>query len=148
MARLSRHEYFIGIAEAAAMRATCDRARVGCVLVLSDHIIATAYNGAPPGLPHCDDIGHDMQEGHCVRTTHSEENAVIQAALHGVSTRGAICYCTTQPCARCTRQLWTAGVRFIIFKDIYRSLEPEDARRIAEFEARGLVIKSLNEVRV
>lgn len=145
MARPTRHEYFMGIADSVSRRATCDRAHVGCILVLSDHIIATGYNGSPPGLPHCDDAGHDMVNGHCVRTIHAEANAIIQAALHGVSTRGAICYCTTHPCVACIGKLYAAGIRYIVYRDVYRSMSSADAERLEEFISRGLNVKHLRE---
>ena len=76
--------YFMKIANAVSERSTCDRAQVGCVLVLEKRILTTGFNGSPTGQPHCDEVGHLMVEGHCVRTIHAETNAIIQAALHGV----------------------------------------------------------------
>lgn len=143
MERPSRHEYFMGIADAVSRRGTCDRARVGCVLVQSDRIITTGYNGAPPKLPHCDDVGHDMVGGHCVRTIHAEENAVIQAALYGVSTMGATCYSTTHPCISCVGILYSAGVQNIIYRDDYATMSDEDCVRLFEFIQRGLVISHI-----
>ncbi|MCB0159778.1 MAG: dCMP deaminase, partial [Caldilineaceae bacterium] len=87
--RPSWDEYFMDIAFTVAQRSTCDRAHVGCVLVRDRRMLCTGYNGAPAGLPHCDEVGHLMIDGHCVRTLHAEQNAIIQAALHGVSTQGA-----------------------------------------------------------
>lgn len=147
MARPSRHDYFMDIADAVSCRATCDRAHVGCVLVLSDRIIATGYNGSPPGLPHCDDVGHDMEDNHCIRTIHAEENAIVQAALHGVSTKSAICYATTRPCVRCTGRLYSAGIRHVIYRDQYSSMSIEDEARLEAFLQRGLVIKHIDELR-
>lgn len=121
------------IAEVVSFRATCDRAHVGCVLVTHDHIIATGYNGSPAGLPHCDDVGHDIEDGHCVRTVHAEENALLQAALHGVSTKGATCYCTVAPCFRCTSRLVSAGISEIIYLGNYRSMSDKDEERIRGF---------------
>ena len=80
--------YFLKIAYAVSERSTCDRAFVGCVLVLEKRILTTGFNGSPAGQDHCDEIGHLMVDGHCVRTIHAETNAIIQAALHGVSTKG------------------------------------------------------------
>lgn len=85
-------DYFINIAKAVAERSTCDRAHVGAVLVREKRILTTGFNGSPAGLEHCDQIGHLLVEGHCVRTIHAETNAIIQAALHGVSTNGSTCY--------------------------------------------------------
>ena len=81
------------IAFTVAQRSTCDRAHVGAVLVRDRRMLTTGYNGAPAGLPHCDDVGHLMVDGHCVRTLHAEQNAIIQAALHGVSTESATAVC-------------------------------------------------------
>lgn len=78
----------MGITTQVAARSTCDRAQVGAVIVKDRRILTTGYNGAPAGLPHCDDIGHLMVDGHCVRTLHAEQNAILQAALHGVSVQG------------------------------------------------------------
>jgi dCMP deaminase len=96
--RPSWDDYFLQIAFTVAQRSTCDRAHVGCALVRDRRILTTGYNGAPAGLPHCDDVGHLLVDGHCVRTLHAEQNALIQAALHGVSTEGATAYVTHQPC--------------------------------------------------
>ena len=94
--RPSWDDYFMAIAKIIATRSTCDRLRAGAVLVKNKRIISTGYNGAPPGLPHCDgEHGHLMEEGHCIRTVHSEENCVLQAAaLGGISTEGS-----TDPCS-------------------------------------------------
>lgn len=140
MSRPSRHEYFMDLADAASRRGTCDRARVGCVLVKDDRIITTGYNGSPPDLPHCDDVGHDMVNGHCIRTIHAEVNAVIQAAFFGASTRGAVCYCTTQSCARCVAFLYSAGVSGLIYRDAYATMSESDEARIKAFTSRGFTI--------
>ena len=102
--------YFMKIAYAVSERSTCDRAFVGCVLVLDKRILTTGFNGSPKGQPHCDEIGHLMVEGHCVRTIHAETNAIIQAALHGVSTPGCTCYVHHFPCINCTQALINAGI--------------------------------------
>jgi dCMP deaminase len=112
--------YFMKIASAVSERSTCDRALVGCVLVLDKRILTTGFNGSPSGQAHCDEIGHLMVDGHCVRTIHAETNAIIQAALHGVSTRGATCYVTHQPCINCTKALINAGIVRIVYGEAYR----------------------------
>ena len=93
--RPSWDEYFMHIAHTVGERATCDRGRTGCVIVRGKHIISTGYVGAPVGCKSCDDIGHEMntviheddtQSRHCIRTTHNEQNAIVQAARFGVST--------------------------------------------------------------
>jgi dCMP deaminase len=123
--RPSWDEYFLQIAFTVAQRSTCDRAHVGCVLVRDRRILTTGYNGAPAGLPHCDDAGHLMVDGHCVRTLHAEQNALIQAALHGVGTEGATAYVTHQPCLTCAKMLINAGVRRVVYAGNY----PDDYSR-------------------
>ena len=103
-----------------AERSTCDRAHVGAVLVRDKRILTTGFNGSPAGLPHCDDVGHLLVDGHCVRTIHAETNAIIQAALHGVSTKGATCYVTHFPCINCTKILINAGITRIVYLNDYR----------------------------
>ncbi len=112
----------MGIAKIVATRSTCDRLRAGAVLVKNNRIISTGYNGAPPGLPHCDDeSGHQMEEGHCIRTVHAEENCVLQAAaLGGVSTVGSTIYTTYSPCYHCFKKLAVGGVKKIVAGVIYR----------------------------
>ncbi len=118
--RKSWQAYFIGIAHAVASRATCDRKHVGCVIVRENRILVTGYNGSIPGAPHCDDVGHDMKDGHCVRTVHAEANAVSQAALAGSSLKHATVYVNTFPCWPCFKLLASAGVGAIYFDDEYR----------------------------
>lgn len=115
-------EYFIAIAVDVATRATCDRLHVGCVLVEPETkaIIATGYNGSVRGQPHCDDEGHLMEDGHCVRTLHAETNAITQAARRGARIEGATAYITAYPCWGCTKQLLNAGVKRIVFGTRYR----------------------------
>lgn len=112
--------YFMKIAYAVSERSTCDRAFVGSVLVLEKRILTTGFNGSPAGHPHCDEIGHLLVDGHCVRTIHAETNAIIQAALHGVSTRGATCYVTHFPCINCTKALINAGIVRLVYNIAYR----------------------------
>jgi dCMP deaminase len=108
------------IAAAVSERSTCDRALVGCVLVLDKRILTSGFNGSPAGQEHCDEAGHLMVDGHCVRTIHAETNAIIQAALHGVSTRGSTCYVTHLPCINCTKALINAGITRIVYGEAYR----------------------------
>jgi dCMP deaminase len=112
--------YFMQIAQVVATRSTCDRAHVGAVLVKDKRILSTGFNGSGIGLPHCDEIGHLMVDGHCVRTVHAEANAIIQAALHGVSTKGATCYVNYFPCLLCTKMLINAGIIRIVYDEEYR----------------------------
>ena len=102
--------YFMDIAGRVATRSTCPRRSVGAVIVLSKRILATGYNGAPAGMDHCTDVGCLMMDGHCVRTLHAEQNAIIQAAQFGVSTRGAGIYVTSSPCLNCAKAIINAGI--------------------------------------
>jgi dCMP deaminase len=113
-------DYFIKIALTVAERSTCDRANVGAVLVRERRILTTGFNGSPSGLAHCETDGHLLVDGHCVRTIHAETNAIIQAALHGVSTRDATCYVTHFPCIICTKTLINAGISRIVYLNDYR----------------------------
>lgn len=115
--------YFMKIAYAVSERSTCDRAFVGCVLVQEKRILTTGFNGSPKSQPHCDEDGHLIVDGHCVRTIHAETNAIIQAALHGVSTKGATCYVTHFPCINCTKALINAGIVRLVFCVNYRTDE-------------------------
>lgn len=117
--RPSWDAYFMDIAFTVAQRSTCDRAHVGAVIVRERRILTTGYNGAPAGLPHCDEVGHLMIDGHCVRTLHAEQNAIIQAALHGISIEGSTIYVTHQPCLTCAKMIINAGVRCVIYAGHY-----------------------------
>ena len=131
--------YFMNIAATVATRSTCDRAAVGAVIVREKRILTTGFNGSPAGLPHCDEAGHLMIDGHCVRTTHAEANAIIQAALHGISTNGAICYVTHFPCLGCTKMLINAGIKAIIYANSYRI----DPNAEAFFASAGIEIRGI-----
>lgn len=137
--------YFMGFAEAASRRATCDRQHVGAVIVVDKQVVATGYNGSVRGLPHCDDVGHDMVSGHCVRTIHAEMNALAQAARHGVKVGGATIYTTASPCWDCFRVLVNAGVQRFVYKQPYRA-EEHRARVEAVARELGLEVTSLEEV--
>ncbi len=115
-------DYFMSLAKIVATRSTCDRLRAGAVLVKNNRIISTGYNGAPPGMSHCDgEDGHKMEEGHCIRTVHGEENCILQVAvLGGISTQGATLYSTYSPCYHCFKKLVVAGVKKIVVAAIYR----------------------------
>ena len=134
--------YFMGFATAASHRGTCDRKHVGAVIVVDKQVVATGYNGSVRGMPHCDEAGHDMEGGHCVRTIHAEMNALAQAASRGARVEGASIYTTASPCWACFRVLVNAGIRRFIYAEGYR--EDEHRRRINEVADRlGLEIKSL-----
>ena len=120
-------EYFLEMARVIASRATCLRRRVGALLVREKRILASGYNGAPSGLPHCEDVGCRRQQlgipsgerQELCRALHAEQNAIIQAALHGVNTRDSVLYCTTQPCVICAKMLINAGVQRVVYEGDY-----------------------------
>jgi dCMP deaminase len=118
--RVSWDEYFMRIATEVATRSTCDRKHVGAVIVRDKSILATGYNGSIRGLPHCDEEGHLMQDGHCVRTIHAETNAIIHAARNGVRIEHATIYVTASPCWGCFRMIANAGLVRIVFGEFYR----------------------------
>ena len=110
----------MNIAREVSTRSTCDRKFVGAVVVRDRAILATGYNGSIRGLPHCDEVGHLMEDGHCVRTVHAEANAVVQAAKHGAGIDGATIYVTASPCWSCFRLVANAGIKRIVFGEFYR----------------------------
>jgi dCMP deaminase len=118
--RASWDEYFMSIAQVVATRSTCPRKYVGAVLVRNRTILSTGYNGSIRGMPHCSDVGHMMEDNHCVATIHAEANAIIQAAKNGVNIDGAHCYVTASPCWICFKQLANAGITRICFGEFYR----------------------------
>ncbi|MFO7840470.1 MAG: cytidine/deoxycytidylate deaminase family protein [Desulfosalsimonadaceae bacterium] len=129
-ARISRptwDQYFMEIAALVAKRSTCLRRAVGAVIVKDKRILATGYNGAPSGIRHCEEVGclrEQMQvasgERHeLCRGIHAEQNAIIQAAYHGVPICGADLYCTNLPCSICTKMLINAGINKIYYQSGY-----------------------------
>lgn len=118
--RASWNEYFMRIAVQAASRSTCDRKHVGAVIVRDKIILSTGYNGSIRGMPHCDDVGHMMENGHCVATVHAEANAIIQAARHGVAIDNADIYVTASPCWNCFKLIANSGIRRIFYLEFYR----------------------------
>ena len=118
--RSSWDEYFMGIARQVATRATCDRKHVGALLVRDRTILSTGYNGSIRGLPHCDEVGHMMENGHCVATVHAEANAIIQAAKNGVRIDGATMYTSASPCWSCFKLIANGGCVRIVYGEFYR----------------------------
>ena len=118
--RPSWDDYFLEVMHALAKRATCDRGRTACLIVKDNQIVVSGYVGSPPGLPHCDEVGHLMktvthedgtQTSHCMRTLHAEQNAICQAAKRGVSIEGATLYCKLSPCPTCSKLLIACGIK-------------------------------------
>ncbi|MBN1539461.1 MAG: dCMP deaminase family protein [Candidatus Thermoplasmatota archaeon] len=118
--RQSWDVYFMNIARQVASRGTCHRKHVGCVIVRDRIILATGYNGSIRGMPHCDEVGHMMENGHCTRTAHAEQNAIAQAARYGISVDGAEAYITASPCWVCFKIMANAGLKRIVFGEFYR----------------------------
>ncbi len=129
--RVGWHTYFMNIARQAATRSTCDRKHVGAVIVRDKTILSTGYNGSIRGMPHCDDVGHLMEAGHCVATVHAEANAIIQAAKNGVRIEEAEIYTTASPCWDCFKLVVNAGIRTVYYGEFYRDERSiEVARRL------------------
>lgn len=130
--RPNKHEYLMWLAVVASSRGTCNRRRVGCVIATADgHIVSTGYNGSPPGAPHCDDDGHLMHDGHCVRTIHAEANAVSHAARMGLPLAGCSAYVTTKPCPSCMMLLAASGVKTVVHLEPYHTEEDQVTIRLA-----------------
>lgn len=142
-------EYFLKIAELVSSRSTCIRRHVGAVIVKEKRILATGYNGAPSGISHCADVG-------CIRETmkvpsgerhelcrglHAEQNAIIQAAYHGVSIKGSVFYITCHPCSVCAKMIINAGIGEIIIKDGYPDKIAEDLLSEAGIKIRRAIQK-------
>ena len=127
MSRPSWPEYFMTIAKMVAKRSTCLRRHVGSILVKDKRILSTGYNGAPTGLKHCAEVGCIRQntsipsgERHeLCRGLHAEQNAIIQAAYHGISIAGSTLYCTNKPCVICSKMLINAGIVKIFYEKGY-----------------------------
>jgi len=126
--RPSWDEYFMEVCDAIAKRATCDRGRSGCVIAKDNQILVTGYVGAPAGLPHCDEVGHQFKKiiheddsitTHCVRTVHAEQNAICQAAKRGISINGATLYCRMTPCRTCAMLIINCGIVRVVCQRRY-----------------------------
>ncbi len=118
--RASWDHYFMQIAKDVATRSTCDRKYVGAVIVRDKMILSTGYNGSIRGLPHCDEVGHEMENSHCVRTVHAEANAIVQSARNGVRIEGADIYVTASPCYNCFKLIANSGINRIFYGELYR----------------------------
>jgi len=152
--RPSWDEYFLSLLEPLGRRGTCDRGRNAAVIVSPRNtIIATGYAGSPPGLPHCDDIGHLMrtviyedgrQQQHCVRTLHAEENAILQCAKDGVRLEGATIYTKMVPCWNCAMRIIRVGIKRVVAQKRYHA----DTQAIDLFKRAGVelvVLDNTNE---
>jgi len=128
--RPSWDKYFMKVADTVATRATCDRGRSGCVIVRNRQILVSGYVGSPKGLPHCDDVGHQMKQivhedgkvtNHCVRTVHAEQNAICQAAKLGIALEGSTLYCRMTPCRTCAMLIINCGIERVVCEKKYHA---------------------------
>jgi len=129
--RVKWNEYFMQIALQVSTRSTCDRKHVGAVIVRDRTILSTGYNGSIRGLAHCNEEGHMMENGHCVRTVHAEANAIAQASKHGVNVNNSSIYITASPCWTCFKLLANSGINEIIFGEFYQDDRIFDASKLA-----------------
>jgi len=148
--RPSWDEYFMKISKVIGERGTCDRGYAGTVIVKNKRILTTGYVGAPVGLPHCDEVGHELHEvinsdgkhsKHCIRTTHSEQNAIVQAARLGVSIDGATLYTKMTPCYICAKMIINAGIVRVVCGKKYHGGE----RTLEVFKEAGVKIEVLSD---
>ncbi|NMC10637.1 MAG: dCMP deaminase family protein [Methanothrix sp.] len=144
--RPSADDYFMEIASVVAKRSTCLRNKVGALFVKHKRILSTGYNGAPAGLPHCDVLGcarEGMASGthhELCRAVHAEQNAIIQAALHGISIEGATLYCTHQPCILCAKMMINARIRRVVYRQSY-----PDGTALEFLEQAGIEVQRMKE---
>ncbi len=147
--RPSWDEYFMEIVKIIGSRGTCDRGRSGCVITSDKRIISTGYVGSPVGLPHCDEVGHEMhtvvhednhETRHCIRTAHAEQNAIIQAARIGVALEGATLYCKMTPCYACAKMIINAGIKRVVCEEDYHAGQ----RSKEVFKEAGVLYELLN----
>lgn len=142
--RQSWDEYFLTITDVVGSRGTCDRGRSGSVIVKNKRILATGYVGSPVGLPHCDEVGHDMhtvkqedgtESRHCLRTAHAELNAIANAARVGVAIEGATLYCKMTPCYTCAKTIINSGIKKVVaMKDYHAGQKTKDLFKQAKVE--------------
>lgn len=137
-------EYFLSLVKEIGKRATCDRGRSGAIITKDKRILCTGYVGSPPGLPHCDEVGHLMKKTthgdgtesqHCVRTLHAEQNAIIQAAKYGIKIEDATIYCNMEPCRVCAMIIIGVGIKRVVCRKKYHAAqETRDMFRTAGVE--------------
>jgi dCMP deaminase len=109
---------------------------VGAVVVRDKTILSTGYNGSVRGMPHCDDVGHMMEDTHCIATVHAEANAIIQAAKNGTAIDGADIYVTASPCWNCFKLIANSGIKRIFYMEFYRDERVLEAAKMAGVEMR------------
>ena len=143
-------EYFLQMSDLVGSRGTCDRGRAGSVIARDKRILATGYAGSPIGLPHCDEVGHEMhtvthEDGtisrHCTRTAHAELNAITNAARVGVAVEGATLYCKFLPCYTCAKAIINAGIRRVVsLRDYHAAKETKNV-----FKQAGIKLEIINK---
>jgi dCMP deaminase len=146
--RPSWDEYFLKLVEAVSLRGTCDRGRTGCVIAKDKRILSTGYVGSPAGIPHCDEVGHEMhtvtnedgvQSRHCIRTAHAELNAICNSARTGIAIEGATMYCKIFPCYKCAQSIINAGiVRVVALKDYHGATRSKEIFKEANIDFKVL----------
>ena len=143
-------EYFMEVCRSIAKRATCDRGKSGCVIARDNQILVTGYVGAPKGLPHCDEVGHQLKKiqhedgtvtQHCVRTVHAEQNAICQAARRGISIEGGTLYCKMTPCRTCAMLIINCGIVRVVAERRYH----DSADTIELFRQAGIKLEHLSD---
>ncbi|MCF7860024.1 cytidine/deoxycytidylate deaminase family protein [Patescibacteria group bacterium] len=148
--RPSWDEYFMKITEMIGSRGSCDRGRAGCVITRDRRIVATGYVGSPIGLPHCDEVGHELHtvtnvdgsvSKHCIRTTHAEQNAICEAARMGISIDGGTLYCKMTPCYTCAKMIINCGIKKVVCAQDYHA----GGRSKEIFEQAGIEFALLSE---
>lgn len=121
-------EYFLAMVDLVGSRATCDRGRSGCVIVRDNRMLVSGYVGAPAGVDHCDEVGHELhtvtnsdgtESTHCIRTTHAEQNALVNAARDGIAVKGSTLYCRMEPCYTCAKLIINAGITRVVARKKY-----------------------------
>ena len=142
--RPSWDEYFLQMADLVGTRGTCDRGQAGTVIVKDKRMLASGYVGSPVGLAHCDDVGHEMhtvtqEDGttsrHCIRTAHSEMNAIANAARFGVAIEGGTMYSKMVACYACAKVVVNAGIkRFVAVRDYHTSQRTKEIFKEAGVE--------------
>ena len=134
------------IAQQVATRSTCDRKHIGAVIVRDKTILSTGYNGSIRKLPHCDEVGHLMENEHCVRTVHAEANAIAQAAKNGVNVNQAEIYITASPCWTCFKLLANSGIIKVVFGEFYRDERIYEAAKLAKIELKHLKLEQEDHI--
>lgn len=142
--------YFLEMMEHIGTRATCDRGRSGSLIVKDQRVLATGYVGSPPGLPHCDDVGHLMksvidEDGttrqHCMRTIHAEQNAICQSARYGIPIEGSTIYTRMEPCRVCAMLIISVGIKRVVSLKRYHAAQETRAM----FQQAGIELRVVED---